>query len=599
MNIPTAEQLKWVRKNNLKLAQTPLTVDRSYIVYPYSGNTTVLKYKTTKESSITYNGYNGKNTNHIFIDNNNNEIEIYTTEKNRIYEIPENIETVIPPIATEQEKANFPNETQLTWFRLGNKPSYEPENTRQYYLKPNKTPVIGKYYLFKTDTGTLRVGYLFNIDIISRSQYNGANGDTNWNETKYEFRAVDDESNPVNAREVFDIPETLPTSPPPPRITAIFKRIISIKISPVPDQSLLYTLTFHDNSEFKYSSVRLKRQDDTMYIEVNGQSITLIHINKLLTVPNESISGTHVNLEAIQGTCSEGDAMKKLFMKFYIQDQPTNSPVIPIGNVTLDELKTVMDETDKLTKNDLQGLCTERPPPEIMGPDKNELVELTRDLTDDEKKLETKTYVIIGDYTCKVKLVGFIPAENGNIRGEEYNAAARFKISSMAKGSDYKGEKTKIYLKKTDMEDIETSKKLDKQEQEQQSDIYYKQITRTVKKGDEVYFYDPADTDKETAIKGKVSKINKEGILSSKVVSYDVEYSDESQTTEKTTKKTTVVTELYEIDKSKTKIGGRRRKTRNVFKKKHSQNKRTSRTRNSLKRKSLNKRHKRRTRKYS
>jgi hypothetical protein len=125
-----------------------------------------------------------------------------------------------------------------------------------------------------------------------------------------------------------------------------------------------------------------------------------------------------------------------------------------------------------------------------------------------------------------------------------------------------------------------------------QSDIYYRRIAKVSNKGDNVFFY---DTDKDNPLQGTVKSIKKTGWFNTGTVeSYVVEYTD------KQGKKTKIVpvSELYEIDTSQTETGGRRRKTRNIFKKKHSQNKRTSRIRNSLKRKSLNKRRQRRTRKY-
>ena len=124
-----------------------------------------------------------------------------------------------------------------------------------------------------------------------------------------------------------------------------------------------------------------------------------------------------------------------------------------------------------------------------------------------------------------------------------------------------------------------------------QSDIYYKQIAKDPKVSDTVFFY---DIDKDNPLQGTVKSIKKTGWFNTgKVKSYVVEYTDgQSKKT-----KDVPVSELYEIDTSQTETGGRRRKTRNIFKKKHSQNKRTSHIRNSLK-KSFNKRRQRRTRKY-
>jgi len=633
-SLPTTDQLKWFRKNNLN---EPKNIDKNnidkqkyYIVMTSDVNADKQEFKVGRyvKSNTEQHNYGGEvydTTYNIFEDPNNKQFKTDNKFNGVIYEIPENINSIIPPTPTDEEKKKFPNDTQLEWFRFGEKPSYEPDTTKQYYLDNNPNPTKNNYYLFRKDESSpLNVGYLFNE--FSKKEGVSYGGDyVEWNTENYEFKLLDGSiyimkvSTSREDMNVYDIPNNIPTSPPPPPLRppppkGVFKRIISITVESkthdigyrnMKSNNLVYTLKYHDGSskQIVHDPFNETAFNSISYIEVKEGSEHIINpLYNLLTDPTKTFSGTHLNLEAIQGTCSDDiNNMKKLFMKFIVDTEdttkltPAETSYINLENdIDISSLNEAINESNPITKDELTGLCVELPAKIIDRTKKDDLVELTRNLTDDEKTF-VKTYVIHGDYIYQVKLDEFTPEKSSFLQGEVFTTPASFKISSMV--NQYKNVVKKLYVKKIDMEEIAKTKDMDdadKAKTKSSSDIYYKKITRTVEIGDEVYFYDPADTNKETAIKCKVTKKNTTGLFSKNVMSYNVEYSDESQTT-----KTTTVKELYEIDQGRTIGGGRRRKTRNVFKKKHSQNKRASRIRNSLKRKSLNKRRQQYTRKYS
>lgn len=591
MSIPTLEQLKWIRKENLTSTNTPI-VGKNYIVENDGRTLQLGTFLGEKEVSETLGGYKSKSKRNEFTDISTNEnFSVYIDDRLRnVYEIPESIDTIIPPVPTQEDKDRFPTSEQLKWFRSGKRPKHEPETTEQYYLQAIKSPQKYKYYLFrKNEPRELKIGYLFNVYTEVSYHYNGANGETRSQENYYEFKPVGEEKRETvrdygSIPDIYEIPATLPTTPPPPLITGIFKRVISIKPTKH-DKITLHELTFHDGS-------KLIGQREFNYIEVKQGKLEIKSLKRLLTDPDNSISGTYVSLEEIQGTCSDGDNIKKLFMKFDVDypDEPLN-----VETVTLEELKKVMDETDQLTKSELEGLCSIKPPSEIVGPNQTELQELTHDLLtslSEVEKIIVKTYIVLGDYTCEVELVSFTPQttkypETFNQGYEPYTVPQKIIVSSRVNRASIYVDK--VYVKKSYMDDIKKHRELDTISPVQ-SDIYYKPIAKDPKVGDQVFFYES----EYDVLEGKVKSIKKTGMFNTgKIESCVVEYSDDGQL--KT--KTLPVSELYEIDKGKTITGGRRRKTRIIFKKKHSQNKRTSRIRNSLK-KSFNKRRQRRTRKY-
>lgn len=589
MSIPRPEQLKWIRKGNLIHTATPI-VNQNYIVekdyFSKPNVLTVGQFLGEREISDSIGRYRVNDFKDVY---NNETFNVKSTMIKTVYEIPADIDTIIPPVPTQEDKNRFPTSEQLNWFRFGKRPDHEPADTEQYYLKANKTPEKNKYYLFMPkNSQQLKIGYLFNIFTSVHYGYAGSREETETEYKHYEFKCIDEESteivdtyDPIPPT-IYDIPATLPTTPPPPLITGIYKRIVSIKI-----EKGNHELIFHDGTMYDIS---IKDIRDFNYIEVKDEILKIKNLSVLLTDPNNSISGTYVSLTEIQGTCSDGASIKKLFMKFDVTHQ---TKLLSVRSLTLQELKKVMDETDKLPKSKLEGLCSIMPPSEIVGPNQTELQELTfevsQHLKEDENTL-VKTYIVLGDYTCEVEVVSFTPKktkylETFNQGFEPYIVPQEIIVSSRVNQASISVDK--VYIKKSDMDDINTYIDRIDIKEPGKSDIYYKPIEKDPKVGDTVFFY---DIDKDNPLQGTVKSINKTG----KVESYVVEYTDGQG--KKT--KNVPVSELYEIDKSRTITAGRRRKTRNIFKKKHSQNKRTSRIRNSLKRKSLNKRRQRRTRKY-
>lgn len=598
-------ELKWFRQNKLKQVKGELTVGSQYIYYdPYSRSSS--SYKVVQylgEITKIDTGFNGNfsYTAHKFKNGDGAELSIRDSRDSgrggiiseNIYEFPtrEEMESFLPP-STPPPGITIPSQQQLDWFRgPGPKPEYEPESTNIYYLDvvPKSQISEKNYYIVLKDRWVQKydVGYLFNTYTYTKNfgQSQGGVKDNTELRTVLEF-AVGSEvvkfeiSQYDNDKNVFKIPDNLPENPPPPKLTSLYRRIVSIVLK---DDT--FTISFHDGFLYTIDIGKIDYSKDK-YIEVtNVPRLTFASrdLKSLLYNDYTKLTGTF-NIEGACAGTGQQAVTKELYMEFYIGEDKTPRTKITLGHINDDpQFKKVRDATQNLTSKDLQGLCFSLDK-RVSGPPLDKLKEITEDPILEKSEsakdvFQLDTYIDVGGIACKVKISSYSPQRIDTGYNYQYGESSGDHIvpneltcASLITGKNVTIRGVRIFMT---IEEYDVLKSDTEEHPQQESYIYVKEITPTnigENIGKTVYFYPNDDT----------TYNHQQGILLKK-------QKDGKYVVQVSAKNNTVVDKVYEKDKSKS-GGGRRRKTRNISKKKQTYNKRGSRSKKSVKTRYSNKR---------